>query len=268
MVVDSNSGTLRLSVSKTKTYLDCKAKYKFAYIEKLPKKDWDHHIFGKFCHKVLENFHNAYIKNSSILPFNIEMGNAYKSAVKEFGAKMTPEMKKDCWSIVDKYLRIVTNDKKNNLSANVLSCEKSFDFPVTENLVLNGMIDRIQIDADNVVHVCDYKTVKNKKYLKNDFFQLLTYAYYIMNYESLDIPKVRCSYILLRHDFEYITVEFNRKEVMEVKDQYIKYAEQMIGEKNFTPNPTALCNFCDYLDKCPEGKSKAFNQNVYGEVAW
>lgn len=259
--------SLRLSVSKTKTFLDCKRKYQFSYIQKLPKKDWDHHIFGKFCHKALEDFHNAYIINNSILPFNVEMGNAYKAAIKEFGAKMTPEMKKDCWDIVDKYLRIVTHDKKNNLSANVLSCEKSFDFHVTENLVLNGMIDRIQMDADNVVHVCDYKTVKNKKYLKNDFFQLLTYAY-VMLLENPDLEKVRASYICLRHDFEYITTEFSVPEILKVKDQYIKYAEQMVSETNFTPNPTALCNFCDFLDKCPEGKTKSFNQNIYGEVAW
>jgi len=258
---------LRLSVSKTKTFLDCKCKFKFAYIEKLPRKDWEFHIFGKFCHKVLEDFHNAYVKNNSLLPFNQEMGNAFKSALKEFGEKMTPEMKKDCWAIIDQYLRLITNDKKNNLTANVVACEKNFDFSINENLVLNGMIDRIQIDADNVVHVCDYKTVKNKKYLKNDFFQLLTYAY-VMLLENPDLEKIRASYILLRHDFEYITTEFSVPQILSVKDQYIEYALQMNTEKEFAPNPTALCNYCDFLNECPAGKAKAFNQNVYGEVSW
>src|SRR6185436_18835004 len=196
-----------------------------------------------------------------------EMGNAYKAAIKEFGAKMTPEMKKDCWAIIDKYLRIVTNDKKNNLSANVLSCEKSFDFHVTEKLVLNGIIDRIQIDADNVVHVCDYKTVKNKKYLKDDFFQLLTYAYVMLS-EDPSIEKVRASYILLRHDFEYITTEFTVPEILKIQDKYLEYANQILKEKEYAPNPTALCNFCDYLNMCPEGKAKSYGQNIYGEVTY
>jgi RecB family exonuclease len=261
------SEDLRLSVSKTKTFLDCKAKFKYAYVEKLPRKDWDFHIFGKFCHKVLEDFHNAYIKFDSSKPFNVEMGLAYKAAIKEFGSKMTPEMKKDCWAIIDQYLRLVTNDQKNNVSANVIACEKNFDFAIDKNLVLNGMIDRIQIDADNVVHVCDYKTVKNKKFLKNDFFQLLTYAY-VMLQENPDLEKIRASYILLRHDFEYITTEFLVPEILTIKDQYIKYAKQMTTEKEYAPNPTALCNFCDFLDKCPEGKTKSFNQKIYGEVSW
>lgn len=257
---------LRLSVSKTKTFLDCKAKFKYAYIEKLPKKDWEFHVFGKFCHKVLEDFHNAYIVNNSVKPFNVEMGIAYKAALAEFGSQMTQEMKKDCWSIINDYLKIVTQDKKNNLPANVIACEKPFNFEVVPNLILNGMIDRIQIDADNVVHVCDYKTVKNKKYLKNDFFQLLTYAYVIVT-EDPTITKVRASYILLRHNFEYITTEFEIDEIMKVKEKYVEYAKQINTEAVYKANPTRLCLFCDYLNLCDDGKA-AHSQVNYGEVSW
>jgi putative RecB family exonuclease len=260
------SNTIRLSVSKTKTFLDCKAKYKYAYIEKLPRKDWDFHIFGKFCHKVLEDFHNLYITGCQD-PYHVSMNTVYKNAMIEYKDKMTPEMKKECWGIINKYLKLISEDKKNNVSANVLACEKNFELLVSDKVILNGQIDRVQLDDDNVIHVCDYKTVKNKKYLKNDFFQLLTYAYVIIS-EDPSIEKVRTSYILLRHDFEYITTEFSVPEILAIQDQYIKYAEQMLTEKEFPPNPTALCNFCDYLNNCPEGKTKAFNQNVYGEVNW
>ncbi len=123
------------------------------------------------------------------------------------------------------------------------------------------------MDADNVIHVADYKSTKHKKYLKNDFFQLLTYAYVIVS-EDPSIEKVRASYILLRHDFEYVTKEFSKKEILEVKDKYQEYASQILSEKDFEPNPTALCNYCDYLQLCPAGKSKAFDQQVYGEVNW
>lgn len=261
------SEDLRLSVSKTKCFLQCKKQFEFSYILKMPKKDRDYHIFGKFCHKVLEDFHNAYIKLDSTLPFNQEMGNAFKGASKEYHGKMTPEMKKECWVIIDQYLKIVSDDKKNNLSANVLSCEKAFNFNIGNNVVLNGMIDRVQLDADNVVHVCDYKTSKNKKYLKNDFFQLLTYAY-VMLLDNPDLEKVRASYIMLRHDFEYITTEFSIEDIMKIKDQYIEYANQIRTEKEYAPNPTALCSYCDFLNECPEGKSKSYNQNIYGEVSW
>ncbi len=41
-----------------------------------------------------------------------------------------------------------------------------------------------------------------------------------------------------------------------------------MAEKEFAPNPTALCNYCDYLEHCPEGKSKAYKKNMHGEVTW
>lgn len=260
------SEDLRLSVSKTKCFLQCKKQYHFSYILKLPKKDRDYHIFGKFCHKVLEDFHNAYIVNKSEKQFNIEMGIAYKTALSEYGSKMTPEMKQECYEIIHEYLKIVSNDKKNNLPANVIACEKSFFFEVDKNIILNGMIDRVQIDADNVLHVCDYKTVKNKKYLKSDFFQLLTYAY-VMLMEDPTLTKVRASYILLRHNFEYITAEFSLPEILEIKDKYIGYARQILNEKDYPANPTKLCLFCDYLDMCEEGKATCPQLN-YGAVSW
>lgn len=37
------------------------------------------------------------------------------------------------------YLKVVTDDKKNNLSANVLGCEKNFSLQLSENVVLNRM---------------------------------------------------------------------------------------------------------------------------------
>ena len=261
------SEELRLSVSKTKCFLQCRKQFQFSYIFKFPKKDRDYHIFGKFCHKVLEDFHNAYIINHSQKPFNIEMGIAYKTAISEYGDKMTPEMKKECWGIIDKYLQIVSSDKKNNLPANVIACEKSFNLEVDKNIILNGMIDRIQIDADNVPHVCDYKTVKNKKYLKNDFFQLLTYAY-VMLAEDPTITKVRASYILLRHDFEYITTEFAVPEILAIKHKYVEYAKQINTEKEFKPTTSKLCFFCDYLEHCDEGRQSLSPQQTYGEVNW
>ena len=260
------SNEFRLSVSKCKTYLDCKAKYKYTYIDKLPRKTFDFHTLGKFCHKVLEDFHNSYI-NGNNDPYNIVISKAFKDALVEYKDEMTSEMKKECWQIIDQYLRRITINKKNNNVANVLACEKNFELLVGGKVILNGMIDRIQLDDDNVIHVADYKTTKNAKYLKEDFFQLLTYAYVIIS-EDPTIEKVRASYILLRHDFEYITKEFDKKEIVKVADKYINYTDQILNEKEFAPNPSRLCAYCDHISVCAAGKKMIDPSKIYGEVAW
>ena len=257
---------LRLSVSKTKCFSQCKAQFNFNYNLKLPKKERDYHIFGKFCHKVLEDFHLAYI-NGSDKPFHEMMGISFKVALEEFGASMTKEMKKECWDLINKYLKIVTVEKSKNLSSNVIACEKNFSIFLKDNLILNGFIDRIQIDADNVIHVADYKTTKNKKYLKSDWFQLLTYAY-VIHLENPMIEVVRASYILLRHDFEYITTEFKIPEILSIKDKYIDYAVKILGETEYAPSPTILCKYCDYLEFCDAGKAHVKPDTTYGEITY
>lgn len=266
MIEENKLPTFRLSVSKYKTFESCKKKYEFAYILKLPRKDFEHFTFGKFCHAVLENFHNTYLEGSD-KPSNIAMSEAYKKASIEYGAKLTPEMKAECKDIATTYLKKIASDKQQGIAPQVIGVEKNFSTPIGDKVLLNGMIDKIQIDADNVLHVADYKTTKDKKYLKNDWGQLLTYAYVLL-IEDPTIEKVRGSYIMLRHNFEPITKDFSREEILAVGDQYIKYAEEITSEKEFPANPSFLCSYCDFLEHCDQGLQRIRPKTISGEIKW
>jgi len=262
----SSSNEFRLSVSKTKTFLSCKKQYHYSYILKFPKKERDYHLFGIFAHKVLENFHNLYINGCSD-PYNVAMKKSFKDAYQEYKDKLTPEMKKECYDVIDSYLKIIYTDKNNYLSSNVIACEKNFSIKVREDVVLNGMIDRIQMDPDGVIHVADYKTTKNKKYLKDDFFQLLTYCYALL-LEDESLEKIRASYVLLRHKFEFITTEFKKDDILKIKDQYIEYADKILQETEFEATTSPLCKFCDFLEVCDDGKMSVNPSVRYGETSW
>ena len=69
----------KLSVSKTKTFIDCKKKYNFTYILKMPRKEFAFHTLGKFCHKVLEDFHQLYIDGCKD-PYNETFSKCFKNA--------------------------------------------------------------------------------------------------------------------------------------------------------------------------------------------
>lgn len=264
--MNEDQTALRLSVSKCKTFDDCNKKFYYTYILKLPRKDHDYFTFGKFIHKVLEDFH-AEILNGNKDELHLIMAKVYKAALPEYKPKMTTEAQKEAYDMVDAYLKKISNEKA--MIPSITSVEKTFSFNISDTVILNGMIDRIQKDPDGMLHVCDYKTVKNKKYIKNDFFQLLTYAYVLYN-EDPTIEKVRGSYILLRHNFEYITKEFSREEIMAVKDKYEEYAKMIDEEKLYRPNPTYLCRFCDHVNICEQGRSiTKMDDNVkHGQVVW
>jgi putative RecB family exonuclease len=257
---------IRLSVSKCKCFAQCKKQFKFNYIDKLPKIDKPYLIFGTVCHKILEDFHNIYI-NGCQEPKNKVMSTVYKSTIKEYKEKLTPEMNKECFDIINSYLKLIS-DPKEILAKPVLACEKLFNLTLPgAQIILNGAIDRIQIDDDGILHVADYKTTKNKKYLEGDWFQLLTYAY-VLCCEDPTLTKVRASYVLLKHGFECLSIEFPIKEIISIKDKFIKYAEQIQNETEFPATTSFLCAYCDFLNLCEEGKKKVNPSLTYGEVSW
>lgn len=279
-----NNNILYLSVSKTKTFKDCKSKFKFQYIDKIQvTKDRDYLIFGKFLHSVLENFH-AIIKrqNDDNKPFARIMEEQFASAIPEYKS-LTPAQLKDGHKIMTLYLKNFSQDHSEGTFPDILETEQEFCINIDDKILLNGFIDRVQLDHDGVLHVADYKTSKAKsiKYLKKDKFQLLTYAY-VLALIHPEIEKVRASYILLRArqcaDCHYtldkeaelsaescpecksvnftipsIVEEFSRDQILLIEEEFLEYAAKINVEKAFSSTTSPLCEYCDFLDLCPDG---------------
>lgn len=256
--------TLPLSVSKVKTFKDCKAKYRFSYIEKLPKKEWDFHVFGKFLHETFERFYKKKLDGSQDPP-NICLSASWKEAFGNWKEKLTKDQIAEAKTICGQFLSDLAADKPQ---PSVIAAEKDFYIDIDGRVLLNGFIDRIQIDADGVLHVSDYKTTKSKRYLKNDYFQLLTYAF-VMCLEDPSLKKVRTSYILLRHNMESIVKEFERDEIMSIENTFLEYADSITSEKLFRANPGFLCRYCDFLDSCEPGLRITGKQSMkFGKESW
>lgn len=250
-----------ISVSKIKTFQDCKLKYKFCYIDKLPRQDRDFHIFGKFVHEILENFHKELLENPH---FDIKklMGTCFNNSSKKW--LVTLDQKKEAHSILTQYLSKFADTVKASKEAKVLGLEKQFIVNIDNKVLLNGFIDKYQQDKDDIHHVIDYKTTKDKKYLK-DFFQLMTYAFVVF-LENPELNKIRTSYLLLRHDCSSLEKEFGDKDVASIKDKYLQYADEMLEERLFRPSPSKMCSYCDYLPKCNVGKE--FLKPKDFEIPW
>lgn len=246
-----------LSVSKVKVFKTCPAQYRFNYIEKLPKKERDYHVYGKFTHEILEVFEQKRIDGCKVSNGQL-MNECFINAIESFKETLTDEQKAEAFGCMSEYLMLLKSGsgKKQLLGSKVIGVEENFWIDIDGKVLLRGFIDRTQLDPDGVIHIADYKTSKKTDYLKKDYFQLLVYAY-VKCLNNPEIKKVRCSYIMLRLGFEYITKEFTRDEVMKVEQMLLDYADTMQEEKLFLPETSPLCFFCDFVDSCPEGQVAA-----------
>jgi CRISPR/Cas system-associated exonuclease Cas4 (RecB family) len=269
---------LTLSVSKAKTFKQCKAKFHFSYIQKLPQKEMDFHLFGKFLHEVLERFEKEII-NGSILSDNIILKNVYDQTLDVWVSKrksdektkdklqMTDDQLKECFDILCGYLYYRSVLKKEGKLPTPICAEKPFYINVKNKVLINGYIDLVKRDVDGVLHVADYKTSKNSKYLEKDFLQLKTYAY-VMCLEDPNLELVRCSYVMLRDKFRPVMVEYKREELIDIENKFIEFADSINEEKLFRPSTSPLCGYCDFLEKCDAGMQKVNYTKKFGAVSW
>jgi putative RecB family exonuclease len=255
-----------LSVSKVKTFKECPAKFRYNYIERLPRKTWDFHVFGSFLHEVLEFFHAKRLAGND-LPDNELMTECFKEASKNFS--LNNAQKKESWLICKQYLELMAKESKEGTAPEIVGVEDNFYIDIDGKVLLNGFIDRVQVDADGMLHVTDYKTSKHKSFLKKDHMQLKTYAY-VKCIEDPSIKKIRTSYILLRHGFEMIVKEYTRDQVLSMEKTFLDYADKIKGEKLWRPIPNNLCKFCDFIENCDEGKAHISDDvsHTYGAVSW
>ena len=257
-----------ISYSKITTYKDCPKKYKFAYIEKLPRVEKHYTIFGQFCHEVLETFHKYYLDDKmKHLTFVEAMHKAFYSSIDNWKDKITKEQLDEAHAIMLDYLIIVSAEKEEEKPI-ILSVEQKIWTPINDEIVLYGYIDRVQRDSDGIIHVVDYKTTKDPKYLK-DRTQLLLYGYSLF-VDDESIETIRTSYILLKHKMRYMTAEHTKEELIEAKDKLLERWRKVVDDKLFRATPLKFkCSFCDYINSCTEGQNVMFGSNKhFGKVAW
>ncbi|MFA5048431.1 MAG: PD-(D/E)XK nuclease family protein [Patescibacteria group bacterium] len=240
---------LVLSASRCKTYKDCPRKYYYTYIEKLPRKEWEHFDLGELVHGVLEIFHGQY-KSDKYLPTNLAhlMKFAFQTQQytieKNKNSLLSAEVLIDARDILRNYM---LNLKQKGLNSEIVVVEEAFNIRLNDKYSIQGYIDRLDIDPDGLYHIKDYKTNKSDKYM--DPFQLKTYGIYLLD-KYPDIDMFRGSYIMLKLNSQQVSYDFNKEDVTDIRKDLIELADKISEEERWITKPNKLCDWCDFKNPC------------------
>lgn len=247
---------LKLSASSMNTYKQCPLKYYYNYIERAPRKQWVHFDLGNLCHKALEIFHDIYMrKGTSGKSLDKLMKYAFSKARKDY-ERLTDKTLQEAKDLLTNYLK---NIDKTGMPI-VKGVETSFKFNITDDILIRGYLDRVDVMKDGRFHIVDYKTTKNEKYLEP--FQLLIYGLWLKR-EYPHIDSFKASYLLLRHDSKLKSYDFNLVDIKNCENEIIKYANKIntnIKDNIWKPIPTYLCNWCDFQNICPTQKHNLLDE--------
>lgn len=237
--------SMRLSVSAMKTYESCKRKYFYQYIEKLPRKgDWEHLKVGNFVHEVLELFHEKVrLTPTDVADWKPIISEISKEKQKKFALNV------DQATVAISMMREYLTGLADNGLPDVLATEKKFSMTLDGNVLMVGVIDRvdrIEGDEPDSYHLVDYKTGKSK-YL--DEVQLLVYALAMFR-EFPEVEKFKASYLCLAEKCKVISYTFSKTDALRVEQKIKKVADEIRNDKTWVATPTPLCAYCDFTKVC------------------
>lgn len=266
------------SHSKLSSFEQCLFKYKCRYIDKI-KPDFDASIeatLGKAVHETLEWLYQNVIKNNSVPPLDDVVEFYMQRWEKNFSsqAKIVSQVlsPKDYFNqglqyVINYYIKHQPFDD----GTMHLEMEIKLDLDTTGKYKMVGFIDRLAFNRKTGEYeIHDYKTGKlpPKEKFKEDR-QLGLYSIAIKEIFGKD-KKICLIWHYLAHD-QKIESSRTQEELDELKNKIINLINKIEETTEFPPNPSILCNWCEYKSNCPAFKNppqKNFFREKQGKLGF
>jgi putative RecB family exonuclease len=242
------------SHSKISSFEQCKLKYKFRYIDKIIpefEKTIEAH-FGTCIHDSLEWLYQEIKKKNVpsaddlILKFIETWQGSYSPEIKIIKEGVS---EKDYFN---KGINVLVKYYFNNhpFKDEVLDTEKKIIINLEEGIKIIGYIDRLNYNEGSY-EIHDYKTtgtMPSREKLESDR-QLALYSIAVKELFGKD-KEVRLIWHFLEFG-EKVILKKSDEELDQLKQSTLNTIKEIELTKEFPPNPSKLCDWCEYKNICP-----------------
>jgi putative RecB family exonuclease len=244
-----------LSASQLQCYIDCSLKYKFNYIDKLPKPFRPSGlVLGSAIHAAIEWLHNQWSAHKEVSlekVWDIFEADWYAQSLEPILFK-DGEIADDVLNTGRNLLSIYFSQAPQN---SVIHTEFSFKLPIvnlktdeTLKVPLVGFIDKIE-EGDVVVDLKTWSRMISQDDLDGNLqLSAYAYAYWVMHRKN---PLLRLDVLLKTKTPRFEQIETVRDEASHVAFfNLCKEVLNGIKKEVFFPNPSWKCRDCEYRDIC------------------
>ncbi len=235
---------IKLSPSKIEIYKQCPQRYKFHYVHRLIrryKKDWPHISYGESIHAALREFFRippavrSYERLEKIYRRNwVRKGFKSPEEEAEWGRRGLEVLRRFC--------------ETEDITKSPICVEKNFEAKYPQ-VTLMGRIDRVDQLSEGL-HIIDYKTGRQaKKEEIEDSIELSIYQLVVEKRLKRSVAKITLCYL---DSGEKITTVRERSQLEEHFQKLTQLSREMEEREDFPPQPGKFCNWCDFLEICPE----------------
>jgi putative RecB family exonuclease len=246
------------SHSKLETFENCALRYRFKYIDRIEKPDVQgvEAFLGKRVHEALQNLYE-----------DLRRGQAH--SLDEILESYRENWRRQ-WAPGVKIVRRGTTERDYMLygetcltnyyrrhapfaDSETLAMEEHFQFPLDGNgrYAMQGYIDRVARRADGTYEIHDYKTSRRlpTQYAADCDRQLGLYQIALQTGR----PEAQSVELFWHYVGQDQTLRSTRqpKQLAQLCETTTKLIEHIERERQFEPNKSPLCDWCEYKPECP-----------------
>lgn len=231
---------------KLNMFQQCPRQYKFHYLERLGdiyRKPRPYFTMGDHIHATLKDFlsivpvsERNFSKIEELLRQKWRRnrkGFANREEEKLWGKKALQQVH---WFV-----------QNQDISVTPLMVENIHRVELTNNIILQGKIDRVDKEVDGSLHIIDYKTGK----MPAEINQIQLYIYALILSKKQTLPPRKASYLYLEAG-KLRTAILTISELDQATLHVTALVDRILSERVYPATPNPFCWNCDFIEICPE----------------
>lgn len=245
----------RLSPSRASDFTTCPLLYRFRAIDRLPEPPTRATAKGTLVHLVLERLFELDSSERTRPTAHAMVDAAWRTMCDgEPGySELVPEAESGDWyaeaeRLLDAYFRM-----EDPSSVEPMRRESPVEFQVADDLILRGLVDRIDQDDEGRLIVVDYKTGKapSPQYESKAMFQMRFYALVIWRSTGALAAELRLMYL---GDGQVLVDRPDEADLLATQRRLFALWDAIKSAHragDFRPRPSVLCKWCAFTSLCP-----------------
>jgi putative RecB family exonuclease len=246
-----------LTPSKVTSFRECAFAFRLSVIDKIPQPTNIWTLRGSLAHRVLDRFYyevpqgqRTRAQAQAIFDevwSDFISRSEFLDLLRGLSERDLSTLRSSSWKMVDNDFRV-----ENPNEVRVLGTEIMME-TVHQDIVLRGVIDRLDLNSDGSLTVTDYKTGRIPSELK-EHEKLIGVHFYALLCEA--VLKKRPSSVQLIYLKDALTIVAHPTEAsirsLQTKTSAIwRAVEHACDRDDFRPRPSKLCSYCSYQTLCP-----------------
>lgn len=244
-----------LSPSRVESFLSCPLSFRFSSIEKLPDPPSVATTRGSLVHRALELLFclPAAERTAAALDRCTDDALAEYASHPDYtllglDADQAATFARECHELAANYLRL-----EDPTRVREIGLELRLEAPVGD-LMLRGIIDRLELDADGELVVTDYKTGRapSPNWERKSLSGVHFYAFLCESVFGKRPSAIRLMYLKSGEVITATPTEQSTRFMTTRTSAVWKAVATACERDDFRPRQSALCNWCAYQRWCPE----------------